>query len=291
MAHRFFIVDVFAEGPYMGNPLAVVVADKSMSEQTMQQIAVETNYSETTFLHPNRANDGGYMTRMFTPAREIAFAGHPLLGTAHVVRRFLDPDSDGPVRLNLPDGHITVTFETTDSDGTTAWFKAPAITPGPICDRAEMAAALGIEPNDIDPGHPVQQMGAGTSAMIVPIKSMAALMRSRLDLDAYAPLAARGFPPLTYLFCTETRDNRNDLCARFFFEAHGVREDPATGNGAAFLGAYLLLHDGHDVDVRIEQGHNVRRPSLVRLRATVGEGSPGIFVGGHVVTTVQGELV
>ena len=100
------------------------------------------------------------------------------------------------------------------------------------------------------------------------------------NLQAYAPLAAQGFPPLVYLFSRETHDPHNDLCARFFFEAHGVREDPATGNAAAFLGAYLLQHrvlsDG-DVSLRIEQGHQVRRPSLVLLRARRDSGRRSRF--------------
>ena len=78
--------------------------------------------------------------------------------------------------------------------------------------------------------------------MIVPLRSLEALRRSKLDLEAFAALAAAGFPPLVYVFCRQTHHAENDLCARFFFEAHGVREDPATGNGAAFLGAYLLEH-------------------------------------------------
>src|SRR5262245_4191888 len=128
--------------------------------------------------------------------------------------------------------------------------------------------------------------------MIVPLASLEALRRARLDLAAYAPLLARGFPALTYLFCRETRDPANDLSARFFFEAHGVREDPATGNGAAFLGAYLLEHRAErELALRIEQGHDVRRPSLVRLRARTLSGQREIRVGGRVLPTVRGELL
>ena len=137
-------------------------------------------------------------------------------------------------------------------------------------------------------------MSAGTSAMIVPLRSQKALRRSRLDLEAFAPLAAEGFPPLLYLYCHETHDARNDLCARFFFEAHGVREDPATGNGAAFLGAYLLEHrvfPGSDLDLRIEQGFEIRRPSLVSLRARMDSDDREVSVGGRVIPIVQGELL
>lgn len=100
--------------------------------------------------------------------------------------------------------------------------------------------------------------------------------------------------PLNFTFCRETHYPENDLCVRFFFEAHGVREDPATGNGAAFLGAYLLEHDvfgRRDLSLRIEQDHEVRRPSLILLRAREADGVREISVGGHVVATVQGQLL
>ena len=294
MTHRFYIVDVFAERPYSGNPLAVVVGAETLSDETMQQIAAETNYSETTFVTPEPEADGGYRVRIFTPAREIAFAGHPILGTAWVLRHHVSPAAAGPVRLNLAVGQVPVTFESSAGGEEVAWFLAPPVALGASCARDPIAAALGISPEDIATGSPVLQASAGISAMIVPLRSLDALRRCKLDLDAYAPLAAQGFPPLTYLFCRQTHHPQNDLCVRFFFEAHGVREDPATGNGAAFLGAYLLEYGvlgGGDLSLRIEQGYEVRRPSLVMLRARRVGGSPEVSVGGQVVATLRGELL
>ena len=293
MTHRFYLVDVFAERPYSGNPLAVIVGD-ALPETTMQLLAAETNYSETTFVAPVPEEDGGYRVRIFTPAREIAFAGHPILGTAAVLRRQLAGAPQEQLSLNLAVGQISITFET-DPDGLeVAWFRAPPVVLGPTCAREEMAAALGISAADIDSTSPIQQLSAGTSAMVVPLTSLDALRRSRLDLAAYAGLEDRGHPPLIYLFCTETHQAANDFCARFFFEAHGVREDPTTGNGAAFLGAYLLEHRRLPVSsfsVRIEQGHEVRRPSLIMLRARTVNGVQEISVGGSVISTVRGELM
>lgn len=294
MTHRFYIVDVFAGRPYSGNQLAVVVGTEVLSDETMQQLAAETNYSETTFVTPKPENDGGYRVRIFTPAREIAFAGHPILGTAWVIRHYVSPEASGPVRLNLAVGQVPVTFELSAEGGEVAWFLAPPVSLGMTCAPEPIAAALGVSPEDIDARFPVQQISAGTSAMIVPLRSLDALRRSKLDLDAFAALAAEGFPPLVYLFCRETHHPQNNLCARFFFEAHGVREDPATGNGAAFLGAYLLEHQffpGSSLSVRIEQGYEIRRPSLVLLRAQMVDESRVVSVGGYVVPTVRGELV
>jgi trans-2,3-dihydro-3-hydroxyanthranilate isomerase len=155
-----------------------------------------------------------------------------------------------------------------------------------------MVKALGIAVDDLDTSTPIQQISSGAAAMIVPLRTLNALRRSRLDLDAYAPMLARGFPPLVYLFCRETRYPQSDFSVRFFFEAHGVREDPATGNGAAFLAAYLLEHRvmESEFSVRIEQGYEVRRPSLVLLRARTFEGWQEIKVGGSVIPTIRGEL-
>ena len=287
MARPLHIVDVFAECPYAGNPLAVVIGD-DLPEPRMQAIAAEMNFSETTFIGRTPAGDGGYRTRIFTPAREIAFAGHPILGSAWVVREFLRTEPANPVRLKLSVGPVPVTFEPRGDGADVAWFAAPAVTYGDKCPREPMAHAVGLAPEEIDDTSPVQRFSAGTTSLcIVALRTLDALQRCRLDLQAFAPLVARGLSPLVYLFCRETRDDRSDFSARFFFEAHGVREDPATGNGAAFLGAYLCDRGETALDLRIEQGHEVRRPSLVRLR--VGDGA--IEVGGAVVPFVRGELL
>jgi trans-2,3-dihydro-3-hydroxyanthranilate isomerase len=295
MSRRFYIVDVFAERPYAGNQLAVVVGADDLSDVTMQELAAETNYSETTFVMSAREHDDGYRVRIFTPAREIAFAGHPILGTAWVVRHYVAPDASGPVRLRLDVGEVPVTFESSPDKGEVAWFRAPPVVSGATCAPERIASAVGVSPDDIETKAPVQQFSAGsTSAVIVPLRSLNALKRSRLDLLTFSPLADEGWPPLIYLFCRQTHHSENDLCARFFFEARGVREDPATGNGAAFLGTYLLEHglfSGSILDLRIEQGYEVRRPSLVMLRARVVGSSRVVYVGGHVIPTVQGELL
>jgi len=293
MTHRFYLVDVFAERPYAGNQLAVVVGEEDLPVETMQLLAAEMNYSETTFVRPRQEGDGGYRVRIFTPAREIAFAGHPILGTAWVLRQHLSTGSSAPLYLDLAVGQIAVTFEASARGQEVLWFLAPNVSVGRTCASESIAAALGISPLDIVTSSPVQQMSAGTSAMIVPLRSLDALRRSRLDLAAYASLATEGYPPLVYLSCRETHDPANDFCARFFFEARGMREDPATGNGAAFLGAYLLVHrlvPGSAFSVRIEQGQEVGRPSLIMLRAGIVEGRREVRVGGSVVPAVVGEL-
>ena len=294
MTPQLYIVDVFAEQPYSGNQLAVIVGEDALSSETMQQLAAEMNFSETTFVSPNPDAECAYPVRVFTPAREIDFTGHPILGTAWVIRRYVAPESHDVIRLELAVGQVPVAFETSADGREIAWFIAPPMSLGVTTSSETVAAALGILPEDIDSKAPIQVVSAGTSAMIVPLCSLDALQRSKLNLELFTPLSAQGFPPLVYLFCQQTRNPKNHLSARFFFDAHGVREDPATGNGAAFLGAYLLenqiLPDA-EISLRIEQGHEVRRPSLVMLQASVQQGIPQVRVGGYVIPAVQGALI
>ena len=293
MARPFHIVDVFAERAWAGNQLAVVLAADGLSDEAMQAIAYETNFSETTFVASTPERDGGHRVRIFTPTTELAFAGHPLLGTAWVIRHHVATGAPATVQLNITAGKVPVAFETS-AGSEMAWFVAPPITLGPTVPRERIAAALGLSPDDIESRAPVQRLTAGNPQMIVPLRGLDALRRCRLDLDAYAPLAAEGFPQLVYLFCRETHDKRNDLCARFFFEANGVREDPATGSATSYLGAYLLEHrliDGSELSLRIEQGYEMGRPSLVLLRARNVAGGREVKVGGQVVPVVRGELL
>ena len=291
MSCRLFLVDVFAERPYAGNPLAVVVAREPLPEPDMQAIAAEMNFSETTFVSPTAGADGAHRVAIFTPARRIDFAGHAILGTASVIRRMSGAVSSAPLHLRLDGGTVVVDFEASDLP----WFTAPPIVMGPACPPAPIAHAVGLPIGDIEPRSPVQLARAGaTAALIVPLRSRDALARCALDLGKFAPLAAVGFAPLVYLFCRHAVQPVNDLRARFFFDANGVREDPATGNGAAFLGAYLLEHGvlaSQRASLRIEQGDEVRRPSLVRMRAQVADRVRIISVGGRVIPIAEGSLL
>ena len=293
-AQELFIVDVFAEQLYTGNQLAVVVGEKFLAADQMQSIAAEMNFSETTFITRQPEADGGFRVRIYTPAREIAFTGHPILGTAWVINQYVMPSMVSELSLNLEVGQVRVSFDAANNGSEVVWFVAPQIELGDKLDAMMIAHSLGLTPGDIDMRLPVQVVAAGTSAIIVPLTSQDALERSMLDLHAFSPLADNGYPPLVYVYTEETRNPDNDLSARFFFEAHGVREDPATGNGAAFLGAYLSHHKTmSDIDrpLRIEQGHQVRRPSLIMLRNTVVKHGVKVEVGGKVIACLKGDLL
>lgn len=294
MKKNIYIVDVFTDQPLSGNPLAVVVCEQELPESDMQKVAAEMNFSETTFVLPRLQSNGGYNIRIYTPSREIEFAGHPLLGTAQVIREYVSCDKCEVIKLNLLRSQILVTFEVDEEGKQVAWFEAPEISLGNTIAVEPIAHALNILPEDIDSKLPIQVCSAGTSAIIVPLRSLDALHRCKLDLEKFSPLVDEGFPPLIYLFTQQTHDNKNNFCVRFFFDAYGVREDPATGNGAAFFGSYLLEHNYFPEpmqQLRIEQGHEVRRPSLIMLRAEKQGDIKKISVGGHTAMTVIGELV
>lgn len=293
MRHRAYIVDVFASEPLAGNPLAVVCGDDFPGQRRMQGIAAEMNFSETTFVRLP-ARDGKYAVRIFTPVREIEFTGHPLIGTAAVIRRFLGARDRDEIVLDTAIGPIPVRFEP-DADGSeTAWMQGPAMRLGTSIAHHQVCGSLGLGAQDMDPALPVQVVSAGTAALMVPLRSADALFRARLDLQRHASLADRGIPNLVYLFCRETRQAGHDFQVRFFFEADGVREDPATGNGAAFFGAYLLEHCPElaaGFDFTIEQGHGLRRPSLIRLRGKGTDKGIDVQVGGSVHAVLQGEML
>ncbi|MBM3367995.1 MAG: PhzF family phenazine biosynthesis protein [Betaproteobacteria bacterium] len=291
-APRLFLVDVFAQSPLAGNPLAVVVSDTALADATMQAIAAEMNFSETTFVPRTARADGAFPVRMFTPAQEVDFAGHPILGTAWVVRRNVLRASAPEIRLALNVGVVPVTFEG-KGHSEVAWFEAPPVTLGARLPPSFVARALGLGARDVEMRPPVQVARSGTPATLVPVRSLDALRRARLDLARLGPLVSQGAPKLAYLFCREAEGTGNHVTARFFFVANGVREDPATGNGAAFLGAYLLEHGvmgPGPLDLRIEQGTDVGRPSLVRLRAHRAQGRVVTSVGGGVLPVARGVL-
>jgi trans-2,3-dihydro-3-hydroxyanthranilate isomerase len=289
--HRFHLVDVFAEERLSGNPLAVVRDAADLETAAMQRIALEFGFSETTFvLSDPRASEPGVRVRIFTPAEELPFAGHPTLGTAWVIREHLAPGRPGAVCLALGVGRVPVAFEP-EGGREVAWLEAPPVALERRVAAAQIAPALGLSDADVAADLPVQEVRAGVHQLIVPLASRAALGRARLEPAAFAPLAAQSLPSHVYCFTRDAGFAEVQLRARMFFTAGGVREDPATGSATACLGAYLLAHTGQDVALRIAQGVEMGRPALLRLEARRENGGSRIRVGGRVVEVARGELL
>jgi trans-2,3-dihydro-3-hydroxyanthranilate isomerase len=283
----FYIVDVFAEEKYSGNQLAVVRGGAGLPDERLQKIALEMNYSETTFVLSEDVTDGGYDVRIFTPGDEIPFAGHPTLGTAYVIQHEILASPVERITLRLKAGEIPVTF------GEVLWMRQLPPTLGAILDSALLARTLNLETADLDDYYPVQEISTGLPALIVPLRDLDALRRCKVNWERYTEVAGSG--KNLYVFCPEPHDDSpGDLSARMFANDLGVPEDPATGSAAGCLAAYLLEHSylGTDsVDVRVEQGYEIDRPSLLYLRATRDGDEMRVDVGGKVQMVARGELV
>ncbi len=286
---RYFVVDVFAEENYAGNQLAVFVDSGDLSDSIRQRIAKETNYSETTFVSSKRQPNGGYDVRIFTPATELPFAGHPTLGTAYVIRNEYVRAPVSSIVLNEQVGQIPVTFS-----GDVLWMKQIPPVFGGSLDASVCAQALGLAADDFDLRFPIQQVSTGIPFVIVPVKTLAAVKRARPQWDRYIEMNKGAYPRSILVFAKETYAPENDLNVRVFVDEVGVPEDPATGSGNGCLAGYLVKHcyfAKRDIDIRVEQGYEIGRPSLLFLQAADKRGSIEVMVGGHVVMVARGEFV
>ncbi len=198
--HDFYIVDVFAERKYAGNPLAVVICPGPLPAPDMQSIAREMNYSETTFLQPQPDADGSYQVRIFTPNSELPFAGHPCLGTAWIIRHLYSPDAQ-EITLKVPAGNIPVTFA---SDGV-LWMEQLQPTFGSLVSASAAAAVIGLETEEIDERYPAQVVSTGIPILLIPVKTLASVRSAVYRSEAAAALPAEAAVPVMP-FCPETYD-------------------------------------------------------------------------------------
>jgi len=283
----FYIVDVFAEEKYAGNQLAIVRGGAGLPDEGLQKMALEMNYSETAFVLSEEETEGGYDVRIFTPGDEVPFAGHPTLGTAYVIQHEILTSPVESVTLKLKAGEIPVTF------GEVLWMRQLPPTFGAILDPALFTRTLNLETADLDDRSPVQVVSTGLPALIVPLRDLDALRRCKADWERYTEVVGPG--KNLYVFCPESHDDGpGDLSARMFANDLGVPEDPATGSAAGCLAAYLLEYSylGTDaVDVRVEQGYEIGRPSLLYLQAERDGEKIIVNVGGKVQMVARGELV
>jgi trans-2,3-dihydro-3-hydroxyanthranilate isomerase len=290
----FYIADVFAEEKYAGNQLAVVRKAGALSAAQMQRIAKEMNYSETTFIVSEEPRNGGYDVRIFTPAEEVPFAGHPTLGTAHIIRREITREAVGTVVLNLQVGQIPVTFGASGEDPDLYWMRQMEVHEGQSFDPAIIAPVLSLDRSDIDERFPVQEISTGLPHFIVPVKTLAALKHARVVKEKYLDFIKQTWAKSILVFCPETYSKNPGVSVRVFADYYGVPEDPATGSGNGCLAGYLAKRRywGTDkIDVRSEQGYEIGRPSLLFLRAEDRAGKVDVVVGGKVITVARGELI
>ena len=290
----FYIVDVFAEEKYHGNQLAVFTDAAALSGAEMQRLAKEMHFSESTFLLSREPRDGGYDVRIFTPEAEVPFAGHPTLGTAFVIQQEILKSRVGAVTLNLPVGAIPVTFTYLMEGPDVLWMRQPAPEFGATFPQGSLAPVLGIEESALDSRFPVQEVSTGLPFVMVPLQDLAALKQVKVDRDRCLTLLAGAQAKALLVFSPETYERRNDLSARVFADYYGIPEDPATGSANGCLAAYLTRHRyfGSDrVDVSVEQGYEIGRPSLLYLRSSDEADGIAVSVGGGVKMIAHGSFL
>jgi trans-2,3-dihydro-3-hydroxyanthranilate isomerase len=292
----FYIVDVFAEDKYAGNQLAVVFGEgvMSLSDAEMQQIAQEMNYSETSFSPSSQTEDGGYDVRIFTPQKELPFAGHPTLGTAYIIQQEIIQKPLEQVILNLGVGQIPVTW-TQDEDGDEIfWMRQNNPEFYHTLEANLVAEVLGLEVSEIDPKFPIQEVSTGIPFILVPLKNLAALKKAKVNLEKYSKLMEITHSTEIFVFSPEPYSPENQISARMFAPSLGIPEDPATGSANGCLAGYLIQHsyfEKDQIDLKVEQGYEINRPSILYLKAKKVADKIEVMVGGKVVKVAQGKLL
>jgi trans-2,3-dihydro-3-hydroxyanthranilate isomerase len=292
MPHTFQILDVFAETPFAGNQLAVVFDADGLSDERMQAIAREFNFSETTFVLTPNADRHRARVRIFTPVNELPFAGHPTIGTAGALA-LKDGREAAAFGMELIAGVVACVATRHDARTADVRFRTPRLPEA--LDRTlsaeDAAAALNLSTEDIGVHrHAISHFSAGVPYDIVPVASLDAL--SRAKPNAAFSRVFRGSHPSAYLY---TRTGEASFRARMFAPDLGVPEDPATGSAAAsFAGALMRFErfaDGTH-DVVIEQGVEMGRPSRILLQLIVEQGLLiGVELGGRAIVMAEGRLM
>jgi trans-2,3-dihydro-3-hydroxyanthranilate isomerase len=266
----------------------------SLTADEMQRIAKEMNYSETTFVLSDEVRDGGYDVRIFTPEQELPFAGHPTLGTAYIIGREIATGPQGEVVLNLGVGQIPVSLARTGEAEAILWMRQVPPTFTRTVDAEAVARAIGLTRASIDDRYPIEEVSTGVPFIIAPLKGLEDLKQAQVSHEDYFRLVETTSAKAILLFSPETYDGENDLSVRVFAGYLGVPEDPATGSANGCLAGYLVKHRyfGKDrIDIRVEQGYAMGRPSLLFLRAEDTRQKIDISVGGNVVMVARGKLV
>ncbi len=300
MRISFEQVDVFADRPFAGNPLCVVPDAAGLSARQMQAIAQEMNLSETTFVLPPTDSQATYWMRIFTPAREIPFAGHPSVGTAYVLARAGRFPLQEPVTRIFQQvgiGTLPLDIEVTDGrPGRVVMTQGKPVFGGAARDVTPLAEALGLDPFSLARSPlPVQVVSTGLEHLMVALPDREVLGAIRVNPTALGHLLREAGALGCYVFALAGAKEEVLVRSRMFAPGAGVPEDPATGSAAGPLGAYLAVHGILPRDREsfvIEQGVEMGRPSRIWVEVTRdAAGMPtGIRVGGSTVPVIAGSI-
>ena len=299
-SYRFLQYDVFTDHLFGGNQLAVFLDGRGLSADTMQAVAKEMNFSETTFVLPPETRGTDARVRIFTPAEELPMAGHPTIGTTFALARTGAIDSGRDrITLGLTIGPIPVTLTWKDDELSFAWMSQAAPTFGEtMTDRDAVARALGISAAAITgTGKPAQVVSCGVPFLFVPLTARRAVDNARVDPAALESLLeeTRSGAHGVFIFSTEPGTDRATAYSRMFAPGLGVAEDPATGSASGPLGCYLVQHNLVPAEkagaMMSLQGVKMGRPSVVHISIGSSGGKiTNVRVGGEAVLAGEGTL-
>jgi trans-2,3-dihydro-3-hydroxyanthranilate isomerase len=275
--YRFQLVNVFADSTLSGNPLAVFEDARGLDTTTMQALALQFNLSETSFIFPS--DTATAQVRIFTPEFEMPFAGHPTLGTAHVLRG-LRSGSDA-VTLQMHVGIVAVTA--VGDHWTLQAAQAPRVTK-PTATRTQIAAAIGLDA-DVIVADPLW-IDTGSNQLVIPLRDAAAVNAVEIDAVLLRRDCHNGQRAMAYVFAKTGADT---ALVRFFFpQGAAFIEDPGTGSACANLGGYLVATQ-HTLPLSwtLSQGERTGRPCTLKLAVDVNK---NIFVGGRVIVLGSGTI-
>ena len=299
---KYYIVDVFAQEKFTGNQVAVVEVEQPLDAETMLKIAHEMDFQETSFVSSEPDEDGHYHVRIFTPYKEVSFPGAPTLGTAFVINHFLSNGNQKQISLKLQSGILSINRITSDSNRSDFISKNKTIL---LSDQKQpsfgrefepvlLSRVLGIEPAEIDDRFPIQEVFSGIGYILVPIKSLDIVKNIHINQERHGWLVQRADAKLVLAFCKETVDSQNDIHTRVFADYYNIPEDAASGSGAGSLAAYCSKYhyfSPDKVELRIEQGYEIGRPSLLIAKSRIENDKIEVNVGGRVILTAQGEIL
>jgi trans-2,3-dihydro-3-hydroxyanthranilate isomerase len=296
---RFVTADVFTSRRFGGNQLAVIPDARGLTTAQMQAITREFNYSETTFVLPPDNPEHTRRVRIFTPANEIPFAGHPTVGTAHALAAIGEIALTGDeTRIVLEEGvgPVPVVIRSTGGVPEFCRFSVARLPEvlAPLPPRSVLASVLSLDETDLLDGtwHP-QVVSCGLPFAFVCLRDRTAVARARVKLDAWEQHLAGTDGSNVFVFALDAEESGHDVRARMFGPGVSVPEDPATGSACAALGGYLGSRARSDGTLRwvVEQGYEMGRPSQIEVEADRVAGQiTAVRVGGSSVMVSEGQL-
>ena len=299
-SYRYLHYDVFTDHLFGGNQLAVVLDGRGLPHETMQAIAKEMNFSETTFVLPAEHAGTDVRMRIFTPCDELPMAGHPTIGSTFALARagVIEPGRERFV-FGLGIGAVPVTLEWHGDDLEFAWMTQPNPTfDDPLTDPGTAAAALSLPAEAVTASRlPVQVVSCGVPFLFVPLATRQAVDEATAAAGALAALLRSSTRDASgvFLFSTERAADRATVYSRMFAPGLGIVEDPATGVASGPLGCYLVRHavvaPQHAGAMLSLQGVRMGRPSHVHISiALTGSAITSVRVGGQSVLAGEGTL-